>query len=250
MIIEQRLYERYERLHPSQFVSLHQQHLDALPALTDEHLRETAPPVIYRATVSLNHAFALLIDHLYGERTDYAASYKREAAAANGPRIFNLWQRTMRSYSPGGEYRLIDEVAELLGLERWFEWRVDEAPRPTPAEEEKPSGPTDLEALERREPAVVMYMLDALERFEGMSGEQVFQIGSEIALMGQGGLDYTSPDEKYTLKTLPDERFSGLQLLSLMYVAFQQVNPSLDLHLPFEDAYRQALSMFQRREND
>lgn len=42
------------------------------------------------------------------------------------------------------------------------------------------------------------------------------------------------------------ERFSGLQLLSLMYVAFQQVNPSLDLHLPFEDAYRQALDMFRR----
>ena len=63
-------------------------------------------------------------------------------------------------------------------------------------------------------------------------------------MMGQGGLDYTSSDKQYELRSIPGERFSGLHLLSLMYVGFQRVNPSLDLQLPFEEAYRKALTMF------
>lgn len=156
----------------------------------------------------------------------------------------------MRNYSPGDEYQLVDKVGKLLGLDGWFVWREDRGTAPTGRETEdasRPQGATDLDSLEQREPAVVMYCLNALERFGDLDASQVQQIALEIALLGQGGFDYTSTDRVYTLKSIPGEEFSGLYLMALMYVAFQRVNPSLDLPLPFADAYRQALALFQRR---
>ncbi|NLF00829.1 MAG: hypothetical protein GX601_07610 [Anaerolineales bacterium] len=247
MIIEQWLYERYEELHPSQFVSLFAMHSDAARTLNDTQIKEITAPVIYRATVSLNHAFDLFIDRLFGHRTDYATVYRRVPDASAGSKIFAAWQRAMRNYAPGDEFRLVDEVAKLLGLDRWYVWREDVGERDT-AEAAGPQGPTNLEALEERDPAVVMYCLDALERFEGMDDAAVFAIGSEIALKAQGGLDYTDPERKHTLQSLKGEQFSGLHLLCLMYVAFQRVNPSLDLQLPFADAYQRALGMFGKRQ--
>ncbi len=160
--------------------------------------------------------------------------------------IFAAWQRTMRSYAPGDEFRLVDEVAKLLGLDRWYVWREDAVE--DSAVTTRPQGATNLEALEERDPAVVMYCLDALERFEGMDDAAVFAIGSEIALKAQGGLDYTDPERKHMLQSLKGEQFSGLHLLCLMYVAFQRVDPSLDLQLPFADAYQRALGMFGKSE--
>ena len=248
MIIEERLADRYETLRSCQFVSLYQMHQQAVPTLTDQHLRQITPPVIYRATLSLNHAFALTIDHLYGARIDCAVPYRREAAAVNGPRIFALWQRTMRRFEPGDEYRFVDDVAKLLDLAGWYQWRIEEEDEsPTLGEPDQPEGATNPELLEEQEPAVVMYCLDALERFAGMSDLEVKQIGFEIGLLGQGGLDYASSNVKYTLKALPGEEFSGLALMAMMYVAFQRIDPSLDLQLPFGDAYRRALGLFRGR---
>lgn len=48
-----------------------------------------------------------------------------------------------------------------------------------------------------------MYLLDALERFDSMESDEVKRIVLEIAVMGQEGLDYSSPEEKYRLKSLP-----------------------------------------------
>jgi len=125
MIIELRLMDHYEALRPSQFASLYKLQRDAVPILTDEHVRERTAPIIYRATAGLHYAFALCIDSLYGHRTDYAAPYKREGAPAAGSRIFTLWQRATRTFEPGDEYRLVDNIADLLKLQGWYTWQDD-----------------------------------------------------------------------------------------------------------------------------
>lgn len=125
MLIEQRLLDRYETLHPSQSVSLYKLQRDAIPVLTDEHVRKRTAPVIYRATAGLHYAFALCIDSLYGRRTDYAAPYKREGSASAGSRIFTLWQSAARTFEPGDEYRLVDSVAALLKLQGWYTWQQE-----------------------------------------------------------------------------------------------------------------------------
>ena len=93
-------------------------------------------------------------------------------------------------------------------------------------------------------PDVVMYCLAALERFEDMSESEVQEVAFEIAMLGQSGLDIHNPEKTYQIESLPGE-FTGLQLLSYMYVGFQIVNPSVDLGADLSDEYEAALSMFE-----
>jgi tetratricopeptide (TPR) repeat protein len=93
-------------------------------------------------------------------------------------------------------------------------------------------------------PDVVMYCLAALEKFEDMSESEIQRISFEIAMLGQGGLDIHNPEKTYQIESLSGE-FTGLQLLSYMYVGFQIVNPSVDIGADFSEEYQAALDMFR-----
>lgn len=252
MVIEQRLHQGNEVLRPSQFVSVHAIYAEALPALTDKEIRRMSPPLIYRASVTLNCAYALMLDHLYAGKTVYAEPYREHKAFDAAQRLFGLWREAMDRFNPGDEYALVDEFARILYLERWYEWRLD---RVTPSlafdrggerlDLPMVDGPTNAELLKEKQPAAMMYCLSALQRFEGMDDGQVSEVTSEIALLGRFGLDYASPEEKYVLKSLPGEKFGGLQLLCLMYVGFQRIDPTVNLGLPLHDAYTMALALYR-----
>ena len=89
-----------------------------------------------------------------------------------------------------------------------------------------------------------MYLLGALQRFEDMDESDILQVTAEIALLGRFGLDYASPDTQYKLRSLPDEQFSGLQLMCLMYAGMKRTHPEADTGMPFDEAYAAALSMY------
>ena len=91
----------------------------------------------------------------------------------------------------------------------------------------------------------VMYCLAALERFENMPHKEVQRIGFEIAILGQQGLDTNDAMKKYTLRSLPGQ-FSGLQLVSIMYVAFQAIAPDEDVGFDLSREYRAALALHQK----
>jgi hypothetical protein len=55
-------------------------------------------------------------------------------------------------------------------------------------------------------------------------------------------------DKKYTLKSLPDEMFSGLHLMCLMYAGFKRVTPEHDLQMDLNESFLIALEMFQKGE--
>lgn len=74
----------------------------------------------------------------------------------------------------------------------------------------------------------VMYCLAALERFESMPETEVRQVVLEIAAIGTQGLDVNNPDHTYRLRSLPGQ-FTGLQLVSYLYVGMQQVAPDSDV---------------------
>ena len=65
--------------------------------------------------------------------------------------------------------------------------------------------------------------------------------------MGGGGLDYASSEKKGHVTAYEDESFSALHVMRLMYVGFQKVDPSVDLRMPLEGAYRKALKLFGKR---
>ena len=64
--------------------------------------------------------------------------------------------------------------------------------------------------------------------------------GHSRCSMGNQVLDINNPDQKYRLKALPGQ-FSGLHLLSIMYAAFRQIDPGMDLGMDFEAEYKAAM---------
>jgi len=98
-------------------------------------------------------------------------------------------------------------------------------------------------------PDAVMYCLNALEVFEKMKPDEIKRIGFEIALLGQNGLATNEPAQKYRLKSLPGQ-FSGLHMVCLMYVAFQQVVPDHDIGFDLAKEYEMAKAMHKKRQGN
>lgn len=91
-------------------------------------------------------------------------------------------------------------------------------------------------------PDVMAYISGALQTFKRVGPEGTRSLALEIALLGRNGLDVNDSAAKYTLKALPGQ-FSGLQLLSIMYAAFQQIDPSADVGADFKAEYDAAMKM-------
>lgn len=91
-------------------------------------------------------------------------------------------------------------------------------------------------------PDVAMYISGALDRFTGMSLKEIQDLGFEIAILGQSGLDINDPSKQYSIRSLPGT-FSGLHLVSIMYAAFQQFAPGEDVGIDFSAEYESAISM-------
>lgn len=95
----------------------------------------------------------------------------------------------------------------------------------------------------------VMYCLDALEKFDAMTPEQVQAVTLEIALLGRQGLDTNDSTPKYSLRSLPGN-FTGLQLVSMMYVGFEQINPGHGVGFDLSREYETAQQLFSKKEGE
>lgn len=91
----------------------------------------------------------------------------------------------------------------------------------------------------------VFYMMDALDRFAGMSKADVGQTTMEVALLGKQGLRINDPDTRYTLRSMEGE-FSALNLLCLMHVGVRSFDPNADTATGLDKEYEVAKAM---REN-
>ena len=95
--------------------------------------------------------------------------------------------------------------------------------------------PAFREAVRNRAPLrmdVASYLRGALDKFEGLSTEEVRAIGIEIAMLGQTGLDIHNPTPQYTLRSLPGH-YSGIHLCAIMYAAFKHFAPHEDVGIDF-----------------
>ena len=88
----------------------------------------------------------------------------------------------------------------------------------------------------------VMYLLGAIEKFGGMSRQEVQKIGTEVATLGTDGFDVNDSSQKYQLRSMPG-RFSGLHMVCLMYAAFKILNPSADIGFDLAKEYALANDM-------
>ena len=90
----------------------------------------------------------------------------------------------------------------------------------------------------------VMYCLSALEKFNELGPEKAMAITTEIALLGRSGLDINDPEMKYTLKSLAGN-FTGLQLVSYMYVGLKSLDPNQDAGIDLTKEYAMALKLLK-----
>jgi Flp pilus assembly protein TadD len=247
MLIETRLRERMPALQAGQFVALRMGAQEALETQSNPKILEVTPKWILRAGVALNGAYALFLDELFHGATQYALAYQKTEPFAMSQRLFQHWQARRLQLGPGDEYTLVDEFAEILGLRGWYEWKSDPGTHTIAASSQK-EGTSNPDLLRQKNMPAIYYCLDALKRFDTMPAERIREVALEIGLVGRNGLDYASPDQKYTLKSLPDENFSGLHLMCLMYAGFKRIAPGHDLGMDLNEPFLKALEMFQNGE--
>jgi tetratricopeptide (TPR) repeat protein len=92
-------------------------------------------------------------------------------------------------------------------------------------------------------PDAVFFCLDAMQKFHALGEAQTKAITFEVAMLGRGGFDINSPDKKYTLKSLPGH-FSGLHLVSIMYVGMKSLAPTVDVGIDLSEEYAEAKRLF------
>lgn len=89
----------------------------------------------------------------------------------------------------------------------------------------------------------MFYCLSALEKFEKMRKEDIQKISFEIGIKGTEGIDINDPSKRYILKSMPGD-FSGLQLISYMYVGFKIIAPEQNIGIDLSREYNAAKQMF------
>ena len=238
MLIERNLYNKYPDLRHSQFASLYQMHVEGLHTFVNPEIKQLAPPIIFRASVTLNCAYAHFIDDLFAGITDYASAYRKSEYLSRGQNLFEIWKTRMAQHTPGDEYDVVDEFARILKIRPWYDWQTDTT---YPNVNHESSDSTLSEPLKTDKPEAYTYCLDALRRFENQTRSAIFSVVSEIGILGMNGIDHATPGKTYTIKAYLGETFSGLHLLCLMYVGFKIYDPSVNCGLDFGEAYKMAL---------
>ena len=249
LLIERRLDAELPALRPLQILSLVQLATEARTATLNPEIRQVTPRRILHAVGACNGAQALFLDHLSGGATRAWAPYRRLETAELSEKLWRHWQQRQPALAPGDEYDLVDEFADLVGLREWYVWKPDPGDQqPTAADDMVREGTSNPELLRAKHPAAVWFLLDALKRYAGLADEAVRQIALEAALLGREGLDYASPDKNYTLRALPGETFSGLELMCLMHAGFKRLAPGEDTGMNLDEPFLTALELFNGKD--
>jgi len=139
----------------------------------------------------------------------------------------------------------VDVFAEKLNLTGWYAWQAD--PGATqPSTTGTPETQQTQAPLKVDDPKTVTYCKEALNRFADKSHQDIIKVVAEISTLGMSGIDHQNEEKTYRLKAYPDEMFSGLHLLCMMYAGFQLYDSSIDCGLDFADAYQLARDMHNR----
>lgn len=248
MVIERDLHARFPVLRPSQYLSVRLMADEALRANTTPEILKITPRKILRASLAMNGAYCLFLDDLFEGASAFAAPYRRLDNFDMAKRLYRHWTERSAVLEEGTEYVLVDEFADLLGLRDWYEWQPDPgAHEVADTTREGASNPALLHTLH---PAAVWYLLGALRRYDQLPVEKVREITFEAGLMGEKGLDYASPDKKYTLRSIPDESFSGLEIMCLMHAGLRRIVPEMDTGMGLDEPYLAALEMFEMKKGE
>lgn len=265
IFIEQYLYTEHPDLRAYQFISLYAMLQEGLKAVTDEKIVEILPKDIISKSKVYNLVNAIQFKELYG--LDFIKNYN--ATTTELKLVDDFYEEYLQyrnDKEPAEEYELVLHWAEDLKLDKNFELvnenefrtkrtDIDELLSsiendPYDLESKDPYKEREMEKFQKSQQsigtnmAVVMFMVDALEFFNGMPKEDIKKIAFEIAMQGTQGFKPENKD--YRISAVKGKTFSGYHILAYYYVSWAQAIPEMlsQLQLPFDDEYKLALSMY------
>lgn len=265
LFIESFLHEEFSELRPYQFLSMYAILGEGIQAVTDKKIVELSPPDILSKSKILNLVNAFQFKELFGiDLSDNFKANRLEMAQAE--KFYKEFLEYKEDREPGEEYELVQHWAEDLNLDPYFELKGERQYRKSQntdsffeSTEDEMFGGAEFDAHKERQMkkfqesqkelgtnmAVMWFMVDALQFFEGKDNEEVKKIAFEIAMQGTQGY---RPDKKdYTLNSIPGKKFSGYHVLAFYYVSWAIAIPEMlaQLQLPYDEEYKQAKAFHQ-----
>jgi hypothetical protein len=266
LFIENHLYQTFPELRPYQFISWYNLLQESIKAVTDKQVVEVSPADILSKSKVYNMVGALQFKALYGiDLIDTFKATQQETNLAN--KFFSEYNEYKDDREPAEEYELVLHWAEDLKLDKNFELvneiefrtkrtNIDELissieKDPYDLESKDPYKEREMEKFQKSQErigtnmAVVMFMVDALQFFDGMPKEEIKKIAFEIAMQGTQG--YRPDKDDYRISSINGKTFSGYHILAYYYVSWSLAIHEMlsELQLPFDDEYKLALTMFK-----
>lgn len=264
LFIEDYINRTFEDLRPYQFLSLYNMVQLGIKSVTDKKILKFSDQKVTSWTKIFNLVYAFQFRDLFGlDLTREFQATKIEFGQAVD--LYNEYLEYKDDRKPGEEYELVANWAEDLSLNKFFELEGEIQFRKRgsvnsfiESMDNDPLGIIDRDPVKERENkkflesenamginmAVAMFMVSALQYFEGMDMEEIKKIAIEIALQGTQG--YNPKKNDYTLHSIPDKTFSGYQILAFYYVSWALAIPEMldQLNLPYKEEYKVAQSMY------
>ena len=279
LFVEKRIFDKYKIMRPMQLLSLIAQEEVNIQGVVGSAKSNFLPQSILKANKIMNIVTSINLEVLYGIKLyDYYKPTKEELDTAK-----DLYDEYLAysDYKPGEEYELIEYFAESLGLKDYFslipEFKLYKTNAKSDENQEllnevsnnsQNNGGNSIVGLteeqkesqdnfykqnkdgedETKTMMMSMYMLDALQKFDGKPMTFIKDVAFDIATIGINGID---PANKYVVKSLDDKEMSGYETLAYYYVSWKLFNPELHktLQLPFDTAWDNAISLFNKMKN-
>jgi hypothetical protein len=238
---------------------------DGIKAVTDKKIVELSPRDILSKSKIYNIVNAIQFRELFGlDLTKEYAATSAELKQAQG--FYDEYLEYKDDKQPGEEYELLMHWAEDLKLDHNFALENEENYRkrtnvdsllksletdPLGLNEKDPSKERAMDKFRKTQEqggtnmAVVMFMVDALLYFEGMSKEETKKVAIDIAMQGTQG--YKPDNMDYKVNSIPNKTFSGYQILAYYYVSFALAIPEMlsEMQLPYNEEYSIAISIYK-----
>lgn len=264
LFIEQYLFTEFHDLRAYQFVSLYTMLQEGLKAVIDKKIVELSPKDIISKSKVYNLVNAIQFKELFGLDfiKDFNATPSESKLAED---FYEEYLQYRDDKEPAEEYELVLHWAEDLKLDKNFELvnekefrnkrtNIDELlssieKDPYDLESKDPYKEREMEKFQKSQQsigtnmAVVMFMVDALQFFDGMPKEEIKKIAFEIAMQGTQG--YRPDKDDYRISSIKGKTFSGYHILAYYYVSWALAIPEMlsQLQLPYDDEYKLALTM-------
>lgn len=247
MIIEHRIATRHRALRFAQIQGISLLMEEAVKGCSDPEIVRLTPRRILHASRFLNACYAAFIDQQFAGALSASRAFIEIGAMERGLKLFRLWEEATRELRPGGEYDLVDRFGIELRLQGWFTWQQDTGDA---APARGPEGSTNPDLLAAKSPAAFFYFLEILKRLDTIPVERIKHVGAEAAMAGQSGLNYASPDKNYSVPTYGPEKLSRLEVMCIMFAAFQRVAPQHDIGIELHEPYMKALALHEAKKGN